>query len=157
MTSRIRRARPGEAEALRELAQRSKGHWGYDAAFLAAAAALWHMTPDDVAADEVWVLEIDGRPGGWHRVTLHAERAELEDLWLEPELIGRGLGRRLFEHAAAIARAAGAARLEWDADPYAQPFYQAVGGTTIGGTPSAIVGGRVLPRMRLDLQPGCFS
>jgi hypothetical protein len=33
---RIRPARPDEAGAISALALRSKGHWGYDAAFLAA-------------------------------------------------------------------------------------------------------------------------
>ena len=35
----IRRARPEEAGALSDLAIRSKGHWGYDVAFLASCRA----------------------------------------------------------------------------------------------------------------------
>jgi GNAT superfamily N-acetyltransferase len=106
---------------------------------------------DDVVAHEVHVLERDGVIIGWHRVTFHDDAAELEDLWLEPGLIGKGLGRALFDHAAEIARGHGAVALEWDAEPFARGFYEAMGGVEVGRTPSAAAPGRTLPRMRLEL------
>ncbi len=106
---------------------------------------------DDVAAHEVHVLERDGVLIGWHRVTFHGDDAELEDLWLEPALIGKGLGRLLFDHAAGLARGHGSQALEWDAEPFARGFYEAMGGVEIGRTPSAAEPGRTLPRMRLEL------
>ena len=109
------------------------------------------LDPHEVATSEVWVLERDGKPLGWHRVTFHGDMAELEDLWLEPAVIRTGLGRQLFEHAVDIARQHRAEALEWDAEPYAQGFYEAMGGREIGRVPSAAVPGRTLPRMRLDL------
>ena len=151
MTRHIRRARPEEADALRALAHRSKAHWPYSDAFLEAVRPLLELDARDIASSDVWVLEVDDLPVGWHRVTLHGPRAELEDLWVEPGWIGTGLGRVLFEHAAGIARANGATRLEWDADPYAEGFYRAMGGEEIGRSPSAAVEGRTLPRMRLML------
>jgi GNAT superfamily N-acetyltransferase len=151
VTPAIRRARPGEAAALRELAHRSKAHWPYGAEFLAAVEPLLQLDASDVLAHEVWVLELRGAVVGWHRVTLHDERAELEDLWLEPALIGSGLGRLLFEHAVSVAAAHGASRLEWDAEPFAEGFYRAMGGEEIGRSPSAVEAGRTLPRMRLVL------
>lgn len=147
----IRRARPEEAHALRELAHRSKAYWPYDAVFLEAVAPMLVLEPRHVASQEVHVLESAGRVVGWHRVTLHGERAELEDLWLEPEWIGSGHGRTLFEHAVGVAVEEGASRLEWDAEPYAEGFYRAMGGVEIGRTPSAVEPGRTLPRMRLML------
>jgi GNAT superfamily N-acetyltransferase len=147
----IRRARPDEAPGLRALAQRSKAHWPYTAEFLAKVEPMLQLQPDDVAAHEVWVVELDDVVVGWHRVTLHDDRAELEDLWLEPPVIGTGLGRALFTHATEVAAEHGAARLEWDADPFAVGFYRAMGGVEIGSTPSAAEPGRMLPRMALSL------
>jgi GNAT superfamily N-acetyltransferase len=147
----IRRARPEEAEGLRALAHRSKAHWPYSEAFLDAVRPLLELDARDIQDSDVWVLEVDGQAAGWHRVTLHGQRAELEDLWLDPGWIGTGLGRLLFEHALGIAREHGASRLEWDADPYAEGFYRAMGGEEIGRSPSAAVAGRTLPRMRLEL------
>lgn len=145
----LRPARGDEADELRALAHRSKAHWPYDAAFLARVAPMLMLTEADVDRDEVHVLEVDGVVAGWHRVTLHDDHAELEDLWVEPVYIGAGWGRMLFEHAVGVARAHGAPALEWDAEPYAQPFYERMGGVEVGRTPSAAEEGRTLPRMRL--------
>lgn len=151
MTRRIRRARPEEADELRNLAHRAKAYWPYSPEFLEAVEPLLQLDARDVDQHEVWVLEVDDDTAGWHRVTLHRARAELEDLWLEPAYIGSGLGRVLFEHAVAIARSHGSSRLEWDAEPYAEGFYRAMGGEEIGRSPSAAEEGRTLPRMRLKL------
>jgi GNAT superfamily N-acetyltransferase len=153
VTPAIRRARPDEAVALRDLAHRSKAYWPYSPEFLAAVEPLLQLDASDVAVHEVWVLETRGIVVGWHRVTLHDDRAELEDLWLEPILIGTGLGRLLFEHAVSVASAHAVSRLEWDAEPYAEGFYRAMGGEKIGRSPSAAQAGRTLPRMRLELAP----
>jgi hypothetical protein len=91
-----------------------------------------------------------GRVMGFHRV-IPGEPAVLEDLWLEPESIGVGLGRRLWGHAVAVALAFGAAALELDAEPNAVGFYERMGAVTVGSTAS-VLPGRRLPRMRLVLR-----
>lgn len=147
----IRRARPDEAGELAALAVRSKGHWPYPAAFLERFARSLGLTPEVVAANEVHVLERDGRVRGFCTVLHRGERAVLDDLWLDVDEIGRGSGRLLFDHAVALAAAAGARVLEWDAEPYAVGFYERMGATTIGATDSPL--GRSLPVMRLPIPP----
>jgi GNAT superfamily N-acetyltransferase len=147
----VRPARPEEADALRALAHRSKAHWPYDAAFLDRVAPMLVLSPAEIRRDEVHVLEVNGAVVGWHRVSLHDDHAELEDLWIEPPFIGAGWGRVLFAHAVDVAHSHDAPVLEWDADPYAQPFYERMGGMEVGRTPSAAEEGRTLPRMRLEL------
>jgi GNAT superfamily N-acetyltransferase len=151
VTAEIRRARPDEAAALRALAHRSKAYWPYSREFLAAVEPMLQLDANEVVAHEVWVLEIDDAVVGWHRITLHGDRAELEDLWLEPSAIGTGRGRQLFEHAVGVAERVGASYMEWDAEPYAEGFYHAMGGEEIGRSPSAAQAGRTLPRMRLSI------
>ena len=148
---RIRRARPSEADELSALAQRSKAYWGYDDAFMERARAELTIGADAIAEHDVWVLEDEaGDVVGWHRV-IGGEAAILEDLWLEPSAIGAGHGRRLWEHAASMARASGASVMELDADPNAVGFYERMGAEVVGETPSRIVRDRTLPRMRVTL------
>lgn len=147
---RIRRARAGEADALTALARRAKAHWGYPPALLERFAADLVLGESAIAGDEVWVLDGDAGPIGFHRVVI-GEPAVLEDLWVEPAAIGAGHGRRLWRHAAAVARMAGATAIELDADPNAVGFYERMGARRVGDTPSAVVPGRMLPRMRADL------
>ena len=148
---RIRRARPDEADALTALAGRSKAHWGYDADFLDRVSDAMRLHADEIGRHEVWVLESSsGTPIGYHRV-IPGEPAELEDLWVEPSAIGSGAGRRLLAHALEVARTEGASAIEIDADPHAVGFYERMGAIRIGETPSTLIPGRVLPRMRIGL------
>jgi GNAT superfamily N-acetyltransferase len=74
----------------------------------------------------------------------------LDDLWLEPASIGRGLGSKLFEACAERARQLGARRLEWEAEPNAVGFYERMGGRYLRDSEPTEFG-RVIPVMGMDL------
>ena len=146
---RIRRARPGEAGQLLSLARRSKAYGVTTTRSVSPPTS--RSPPRAIAEHQVWVLEADGRVIGFHRV-IPGEPAVLEDLWLEPEAIGAGHGRRLWEHAVEVARACGASAMELDAEPNAMGFYERMGAVRVGVTASTVVPGRELPRMRDPLE-----
>ncbi|MEO0682726.1 MAG: GNAT family N-acetyltransferase [Pseudomonadota bacterium] len=150
---RLRAPREDEAEALGALCLRSKGHWGYDAAFMAACRAELAVAPR--ALRETWrwrAAEIDGALAGVAEIEVEGEAASLERLFVDPPWIGRaGLGRALMDWAAQAARGAGARWMEIEADPGAEAFYRRMGAAPAGWAPSASIAGRRLPRLRLDL------
>nr|WP_239028783.1 GNAT family N-acetyltransferase [Pseudonocardia acidicola] len=145
----IRPARPDEADLLTGIAVRSKAYWPYPDRFIARFARSLGLSPEVIAANEVWVADRDDVVVGFYTVLQRGELAVLDDMWLEPAEIGCGLGRRLFEHARARATAVGAAVLEWEAEPYAVGFYERMGGRQVRMTDSPL--GRKLPVMRLAL------
>jgi GNAT superfamily N-acetyltransferase len=144
-----RRARAEEARALAALAVRSKAHWPYPAEFVERFAATLGLSAEVIDANEVWVADRDGDVRGFCTLLHRADRTILDDLWLEPDEIGRGTGRLLFTHACSRAVAAGARVLEWEAEPYALGFYERMGGVVVGLVDSPL--GRPLPRMRIPL------
>ncbi|WP_232661356.1 GNAT family N-acetyltransferase [Pseudonocardia sp. TRM90224] len=145
----IRAARQEEAAELRELAIRSKSYWPYPADFLRRWARLMSLTPEVIASNDVRVAERGGVVVGFSTVLRRGAVAVLDDLWLEPDEIGSGTGRLLFEDAVEGAAAAGARLLEWEAEPYAVPFYERMGGIHTGYADSPL--GRPLPTMHLPL------
>ncbi len=148
----IRRAHPEEASALSALAWRSKAHWGYDAAFLEACRADLTLSVHDIATALVYVREADQGVAGFYRLRGRGDDAELADLFVAPEAIGRGHGRRLWEHAVATARRLGYRRLVLQSDPHAEGFYRAMGAERAGESPSTVFPGRRLPLMRYRLE-----
>jgi GNAT superfamily N-acetyltransferase len=145
----IRPARQDEAGAISALALRSKGHWGYDAAFLAACR-------EDLTIDPAWcdgirliVAEDDGVLLGYARIDGGPPVAELAGLFVDPPAIGRGVGGVLLRHAVAIAAGLGIQTLEIDSDPYAEPFYRHAGAVRTGASPSTVDPSRLLPRLEL--------
>ena len=72
-------------------------------------------------------------------------------LFVEPECIGQGFGRRLIEAAKADAREWGAVELVVQGDPNADRFYRAAGAVRIGQRVSCSIPGRYLPLYRIPL------
>jgi GNAT superfamily N-acetyltransferase len=148
----IRPARTSEASALTALALRSKAHWGYSAAFMAACRDELTVHEHDIREGRVVLADDGGAIAGFYALLPpDGDRCELDALFVEPAAIGRGIGRRLFAHAATTARAQGARRLEIQADPNAEAFYRREGAHTVGTRPSASIPHRSLPLMVLDL------
>lgn len=145
----LRPARQAEAAQLTELALRSKGHWGYDAAFLAACRD--ELTIEAAQCDSLHVIvaERAGRVVGYYQVAGEPPRGELADLFVDPSAIGSGIGGALLRHARDQARFLGYELLTIDADPYAEAFYVRGGAVRSGETPSGSIPGRTLPRLEL--------
>ena len=135
---------------MREIAVEAKAHWGYDRALVEEWALGGDFDPESLRKRLLYVAESDGRPVGWAALIPRGEVGWLEDLWVEPAWIGRGVGRALFEHAAAEARQRGARRLEWEAEPNAQGFYEHLGATYVRDSEET-EWGRVLEVLGVDL------
>jgi GNAT superfamily N-acetyltransferase len=148
---RIRAARADELEKLGELAFRSKAHWGYDDAFMAACRGEFLFAPAELRTTEVAVAEIDGAPAGLAQLEVDGDASELLKLFIEPDRIGTGVGRALFAWAVARAQAGGASAMRIESDPFAEPFYLKMGARRTGTAPSASIPGRKLPLLSYDL------
>ena len=148
----FRRATNQDLATLSAIAQRSKAHWGYPAAWLDAWRASLTLRPADLERFRIELLDEQGVVG-FIAVRPSKPHAELEHLWLLPAAHGRGYGRTLVEHACALAREAGARTLQIDSDPYAEPFYRHMGARMIGKTPAAMAEApeRYLPRLEIAL------
>lgn len=147
----IRTARGGEAGKLTELAFRSKAHWGYDEAFMAACRNELTVLPEEVERRRTLVAEEDDRLLGMVTVEGRPPEGSVGMMFVDPSVIGQGIGRLLFEKAVATARSTGFARLTVDADPHAEPFYRAMGAFRIGTSPSGALPGRFLPKLAVRL------
>ena len=147
---RIRPGREGDFERLREIALDAKAHWGYDRALVEEWAQAGDFEPETLRSRLLYVAEAEGQPVGWAALIPRGEVGWLEDLWVEPAWIGRGLGRALFERVAAEARQLGARRLEWEAEPNAAGFYEHLGGAYVRDSEET-EWGRVLQVLAVDL------
>ena len=91
----------------------------------------------------------DGRLVGFATTTLVGEIAELDDLFVDPDWMRRGVARALVLDAAAVAGAAGSNRIEVTANGHALSFYSAVGFVADGVVTTQFAPGT---RMHLDIR-----
>ncbi|MEW2621304.1 GNAT family N-acetyltransferase [Streptomyces sp. NPDC048106] len=148
----IRPARATEAGLLTDLAVRSKAHWGYDAEFLDACRDELTVAANEVARRRATVADRDGRILGFTTLEGEPPTGVLGMMFVDPQAIGQGIGRLLFERTIAAGRDLGYTQLTIDADPNAEPFYRAMGAVRIGTVPSGSIAGRVLPQMVVTIQ-----
>jgi GNAT superfamily N-acetyltransferase len=128
MTTTLRGARPEEREALEALQRRASLHLpDYRQALLDNPDAI-DLPAEQIADGRVLVAETDGVVTGF-AVTLPRDDgdAELDGLFVEPELWKGGVGRALVVAASDQARAEGARGLHVVANPTALGFYRRCG------------------------------
>lgn len=113
---------------MRDIAIAAKAYWGYDLDRVKEWAAMGDFSSAGLAKREVYVAEVRRRPVGWAGLILKGDVCWLDDLWIEPQWIRRGIGRRLFDHAMERGRQLGARRMEWEAERHAIGFYEKMGG-----------------------------
>jgi N-acetylglutamate synthase-like GNAT family acetyltransferase len=148
---KIRKASTDDAAALTSIAQDAKRHWGYPENWLKHWQDDLTISPEFVAANQVYVAERDGNLLGFYALIIRKEKAELDHLWVAPAHIGTGVGKELFIHAMRRAAKENVSAVEISSDPNAEGFYRKLGAHRIGEAVSEIDGEpRALPRLTVD-------
>ena len=135
------------------------------------ALAAFEREPDAVVATEEGLLrdgfgtqpffhcliaEFEGRPAGFalyffnYSTWLGKPGIYIEDLYVPPELRGRGIGKDLLQRVAAIALEMGCKRLQWQVLDWNTPaieFYRSVGGEFMDEWRTVRVDGEAMTRL----------
>ena len=149
----IRLAVEEEAELLSTLAMNAKAHWGYAKEVLEGWRAQLTISPADVRKRPMYVAADAGQIVGFY--SLEPSRAgswQLDNFWVKPGYMNRGIGRALINHALDTAAHGAASEVTVDADPNAAAFYIHCGAVRRGEVAAPIPGDskRVRPQLAFD-------
>jgi len=147
----IRYARKGEAQAITDLKMTSKASNGYSQEFMDACRAELTVTEQDIDVYEIWIAERLEKIVGMLDVRFENNRGVLEALFIDPNIKGAGIGRKLFEKCEQRCREERVSVIDVDSDPEAQAFYEKMGMVKTCEIPSGSIAGRFLPRLEKDL------
>lgn len=147
----LRDMRPAEIGAISALAIRSKASWGYDADMMKVFVE--ELTLTDASFAKLLAARIamqNEKIVAYCTLLRRGETLiELENLFVDPDHFGQGLGRLMFAEAVALAAKHGATELTLIADPYATGFYEKLGAKVTGQHQSAFPG-RSIPIMTIS-------
>ena len=129
----IRTAIPADRQALEALQLRaSMGNEGDRDALLRYPDAI-DLPIEQIIAGGVFVLEQDGTVVGFSAILSREDGdTELDALFVEPSIQRQGIGKKLVEHCAEIARSKGSTTLHVIGNRHAEQFYLACGFRVIG-------------------------
>ena len=152
MNIHICRVLPEEADELTQIALSAKAHWGYPDPWMEMWKPQLTFSPEYFEENESWLAVYNGRPIAFYTLQEKVGNAWIENLWVLPEHMGKGLGKRLFLHAISRSLELGYKILHLEADPNAVGFYEKMGMHKIGERHSEIEGQpRILPIMQINL------
>ena len=146
----VRAADAGDLNVLRAVFRRASLHNAGDREVLLAHPEVLVWSGEAIAGGRVRVAVEDGTVVGFATTMPIDGGLELEDLFVEPDRMRRGMARRLVEDLLDRARTEGVEHVWVTANPHAMAFYTAVGFLPDGTAPTRF---GPAPRLRLDV-PG---
>ena len=150
----IRRANPGEAAVLSQLAKISQASWGYPKAWLRAWEQSLTLTESFLRYSIALVAERDQTVAGFwcHQLAPTENAVATSLLYVHPACIGHGCGRALWHTLQSILAHLEINAISIQAEPKALGFYLKLGGQKIDEMPSPLIPGRTLPIVKLPVQ-----
>jgi GNAT superfamily N-acetyltransferase len=144
----IRAAVLGDMSAVRDVFRRSSLSDNGDRAILLAHPDALEFSDLTVREGRTRVAVADDRIAGFATWLSAGDIFEIEDLFVDPERMGHGIGRALVLDLIAIARGHGAGRVEVTANQHALAFYERVGFVVDGDVETRF---GPAPRMGMDV------
>jgi GNAT superfamily N-acetyltransferase len=129
---RIRLAILEDVPALQDVYRRSSWSNEGDRALLIEHPEFLEFSDAAVRESRTWVAVICDQVVGFVTLLATASAAEIEDLFVDPVFMRRGIGRALIETMVSVAANRGWGQIEVDANPHAQRFYEQAGFVTVG-------------------------
>ncbi len=150
---RIIHAREESLTDINGLIASSKSHWSWPEEYLSKALPLHRVSPAYARNNYCFeVLDTRDKLIAFFSVAVDDTRVLLDNLWVTPDLIGNGIGRRACEHVFQLAREQGWAQLWVLPDPPAEGFYLKMGFSDTGErVPSRVPGGPLFCVYRIQL------
>lgn len=139
-----------DAKTLTEIALKSKAFWGYSDSQIESWREDLTITSKMFEDWNIYKYLIDNEIAGFYILNRANIRTSfLEFLFVAPNFIGNGIGKKLLDHACNYCISGSCAILNVLSDPNAEKFYAKYGFKVIERRESSIEG-RFLPEMELE-------
>ena len=128
----IRIGTPADLPAANEVYRRASLSNAGDRDNLLAHPEYLILGPEGLAEGRTYVAEVDGSVAGFATWAEADGVVELEDLFVDPDQMRRGIATALVGRLMEVLRARGVERMEVTANPHALAFYRTAGFTECG-------------------------
>ena len=153
---KIEKAIKRDAQGITELTIRSKSYWKYSQKQIEA----WR---DELSVSEAYIIEKNVYKltknniilGYYSYLELNKSEVKLESLFVEPQYIGKGIGKQLMSDFLNRVKNSDYRKALLDADPNTENFYTKLGFKVIGKRETSIKN-RFIPMMEKIIQSNSY-
>ena len=145
----VLKAHKEDLTILNQITFASKQFWGYSDEQMEAWKEMLTMSESYLTENTVYKL-VQDEILGYYSFIIFENYVELDNLFIKPEKIGKGLGTFLLQHLLDEITKLGHHKIVLFADPNAERFYEKMGFQVIGSKPTQD-NARFLPIMELNL------
>lgn len=143
---KFRIAEIDDLDTLNRISVKSKAYWGYPASWIEHWLDELRLNEAKFSKQNILVVENNGKIIGFSSIVENINNYEILHLWILPEYIGKGFGKKLLEETLRTFVKSNKTIIV-EADPNAEPFYKSQGFATYDKVES-FPKGRFLPVMK---------
>ena len=136
-----------DTERLSALEIRSESYWGYGQDFMNKFKEHYLITERFISSNPTYILKNNDVLIGFYGLRITGEEPALEYLFIEPDYIGQGFGKKLWNHALAECEKRNIREFTIITSPDAREFYVRLGAIFYTTTDSLITNGRKTPKL----------
>jgi N-acetylglutamate synthase-like GNAT family acetyltransferase len=147
----IEKATSDDNEVLTEITKKSKTYWGYSYEQMELWSEVLTITKTYLETQQVYKLMVDNTIVGYYAFFYEDQHTiRLDNLFILPAHIGKGLGQMLMDHFLNKVKQAGITKVTLHSEPKAEEFYAKCGFITTGQKETSVKD-RYLPIMELNI------
>ena len=143
----IRNAKIDESNLLTEIAIRSESYWGYDSEYMDKFKSVYNVTIEFIMKNPTFIIEENKNIIGFYGVVSDNGMTSLEYFFIEPEYIGQGYGKLLWNYLVSFCKVIGSKEFSIVTSPQAKEFYTKMGAKPQREVESLLKKGRMIPRL----------
>lgn len=152
MKTTIKNAKYTDLNKINELMGLSKGYWKYEPDFLKTFIKKFRLDLAYIKKNSVKLLYLNSSLAGFYSFCVNKEDLlMLDNFFLHPNYIGKGIGRILWEACCKTAKELKKNAFIICSDPHAEDFYLKLGCEKIGLQQSMLCPTRYLPILKYQL------
>ena len=148
---KIEKAVPDDHEVLTAVTKKSKAYWGYSETQIELWSEFLTVTKNYIETQSVFKAAVDDKIAGYYSFYPEDDYIKLDNLFVLPEYIGKGIGKMLLLDFLHRTKAAGANKIKLHSEPNSELFYAKYGFVKTGQIETSIKD-RYLPVMELDIK-----
>lgn len=149
---KVRQAKLDEVESLTNLSTRSEAYWGFDDEYMDRFKVLYKITKECINDNLTYVMHDEDKIIGFYSIMQKGKKASLEYFFIEPEFIGKGYGKLLWNHMITIGTRLCIKQIEIVTSPEAKEFYIKMGAIEGGIVESIVKKGRIIPKLLYNFE-----